>query len=83
MICPKCKSSNIGVTDTMPLGDAEIFRRRKCRDCGYGFRTMEMLDDGSVDFKRKYNEAVLTKSDLFRSVKMAKMARKEEHNDQN
>lgn len=50
MKCPKCGSDKIGVNDTIPGGKRTIYRHRKCKNCGTGFRTMEVVDNGSDVF---------------------------------
>lgn len=42
MICPSCNSSNIEVGDTLH-GEREIYRTRKCKDCGFKFYTTESV----------------------------------------
>jgi transcriptional regulator NrdR family protein len=58
MICPKCGSDKAGVTDTVKNPDAnEIYRKRKCRDCGKAFHTIEFevdYDDQFVEGWQKY-----------------------------
>ena len=61
MRCPECGGTNIGVNNTMPDNEKRIFRRRKCHDCGAGFRTVEIIDDGSFDFAIGYSEAYRVK----------------------
>jgi hypothetical protein len=61
MKCPECGSENIGVNNTMPDDETRIFRRRKCHDCGAGFRTVESIDDGSFQFNIGYSEAYKVK----------------------
>ena len=41
MHCPKCKGDT-AVTNTLHNDDLnEVYRRRKCKDCGYSFYTVE------------------------------------------
>lgn len=58
MVCPKCGGSKHTVYDTLPAANEFIFRKRKCLDCGYRFKTaeVEMTDDNST-FKYAFNEA--------------------------
>lgn len=43
MICPVCKSCNVFVIETRGRKtDNIVYRRRRCRDCEYTFRTYEM-----------------------------------------
>lgn len=44
MICPKCNSYNVYVHETK-MYDTYIRRRRKCKDCGYIFKTYELIAD--------------------------------------
>lgn len=39
MKCPKC-DGKVGVVETYPY-DGAVYRRRKCKSCGYVFHTME------------------------------------------
>ena len=61
MNCPHCKSNQIRVMDTMCWND-EIYRRRKCYDCGKTFRTKEIHDDGSAEFSTNYYAAMKKKA---------------------
>lgn len=57
MICPKCGGkTKIGAVCIKP--DSEVFRRRKCIDCGYSMYTAEFEVERSGKFKvdwRKYH----------------------------
>lgn len=65
MTCPECGSENIGVHDTRSQED-NIWRRRKCFECGHRFSTIEidfdvyekLMDKPPKDTKAKVNEAV-------------------------
>lgn len=59
MNCPKCNSASIYVVNTNPSEDGSIYRGKKCTDCGAIFRTVEVLDDGSEEFKRGYYAAAM------------------------
>lgn len=65
MICPKCDNDTVYVKDTLNAPDRKIYRRRKCSNCGATFRTVEVIDDGSEEFRKKYVEAIETKSPLL------------------
>lgn len=54
MVCPNCKSYNVKVAVSFPAGDDLVCRRRKCTDCGYCFRTIEMLVDGNEELSHKF-----------------------------
>ena len=57
MFCPKCKSESIKVVDTMPGANNDIYRRRRCLNCGESFRSIEKIDDGTKAFQYGYSEA--------------------------
>ena len=61
MICPKCKSQNIRVYDSFPSEDDYVFRRRKCKDCGEKFRTVELVMEGDSTLKYKFSDAIATR----------------------
>lgn len=65
MLCPKCDSERVYVKDTMNAPDRKVYRRRKCSGCGASFRTVEVIDDGTEEFRQKYLEAIETKSPLI------------------
>lgn len=42
MKCPRCKIKNTIVLDSRTIANGEIVaRRRKCRNCGYRFKSKE------------------------------------------
>ena len=43
MNCPHCGSSNITVAETRPSDENTRSRRRKCKDCGEWFPTLEVV----------------------------------------
>jgi transcriptional repressor NrdR len=43
MICPRCSSDKLSVTDSRADGGA-IRRRRECSECGYRFTTYERVE---------------------------------------
>ena len=53
MICPKCKSLNVYVTDTRGNDTNTVDRRRKCADCQYAFWTHEEMYPGGKRQDRK------------------------------
>lgn len=65
MKCPKCGSVNITVSDTMHGSSSDIFRRRRCLDCRYKFRTVEIVAEDTEEFRKEYREAVLNKSNCL------------------
>ena len=60
MKCPNC-GSKLGIIDTLPEIKAGKFRRRKCKNCGQLFRTLEIIDDGSKEFSDGYSVAIMKK----------------------
>lgn len=45
MRCPKCNGNDVCVTDSMTSDDNKVRRRRKCSNCGFIFRTIEVIVD--------------------------------------
>ena len=43
MNCPHCGSHNITVAETRPSDENTRSRRRKCKDCGEWFPTLEVV----------------------------------------
>ena len=80
MLCPKCDSDTVYVKDTMHAPDKKIYRRRKCSTCGLIFRTVEVIDDGTEEFRKKYVEAVETKHPLFRAAREERRNKNESNN---
>lgn len=62
MKCPHCNSDNIGVIDTLGGATNTIYRRRKCKDCGGLFRTVEIIDNGSPAVAKGYTAATRRKN---------------------
>ena len=52
MICTKC-GGKIRVVDTYHSNNNEIYRRRKCDDCGRGFYTVEFEVDDDERLKQE------------------------------
>lgn len=57
MNCPNCKCDSVRVTNNFPSDDGSIYRHRQCVNCKTNFRTVEVIDDGSEEFKRGYSAA--------------------------
>lgn len=57
MYCPNCNSSRTRVVDTLPGVANNIFRRRKCSDCGTLFRSVELVLDNSEDSRDSFSAA--------------------------
>lgn len=57
MHCPTCKSENIKVIDTLPGCNNNIFRRRRCVNCGSRFRTAEIIIDGNEELSAEYRKS--------------------------
>lgn len=61
MKCSKCGSNNLRVMDTFSDLDEEIYRRRKCLDCGEKIYTVEYEVEPNEEFKKAYGKANRTK----------------------
>lgn len=66
MICPFCSSTQLMVTNSRPTrGNLQIWRRRKCLDCGEIFTTYERMNLSHLKVVKKsgkvqkYNRAKL------------------------
>lgn len=67
MKCPKCGGDKIGVSDTIPGGTRTIYRYRRCKNCGTGFRTMEVVYNSSNDVvEAGYKIAQRNKNDKYK-----------------
>jgi transcriptional regulator NrdR family protein len=58
MKCPHCNSGNIRVIDTLPGASNTQYRRRKCKDCGGLFKTVEVIGNDGEGFERGYSAAM-------------------------
>lgn len=77
MTCPNCSSYNVKVVDTMSSADGlSVYRRKKCRECGAKFRTVEVIDDGSEAFKNGYLEALNYKNPSLNDLSKKKTKRR-------
>lgn len=56
MKCSKCGSDNLRVMDTFPYLDEEVYRRRKCLDCGELIYTVEYEVECNDEFQKTYKE---------------------------
>lgn len=57
MTCPRCKSTKIGVKDSVNNPDTnETYRERKCTDCGKIFHTVEFEAEYNVQFAEDWNK---------------------------
>jgi transcriptional regulator NrdR family protein len=57
MNCPKCNCSSCTTIDTVQnRTDNEVYRKRKCRDCGHIFYTSEFEVEYSDQFKKDWNK---------------------------
>ena len=71
MYCPKC-GGNARVMDSIPYSNTEIYRRRKCLECRYIFKSVEIIEDDipmdkREEFNRRYTEATYSKSPLYKA----------------
>ena len=72
MKCPKCNAENVYVTNTMTSADNEVLRRRKCSDCDFVFKTVEVVAEETEEFKKKYLAAVEASHPFIKKVNDAK-----------
>ena len=42
MRCPKCEAKQTRVTDSRVIESNIVFRRRRCKECGYRFTSYEL-----------------------------------------
>lgn len=61
MVCPNCQSANIKVVDTIHGVKNEIHRRRRCIDCNFVFRSIEVIDRFGMVFEKEYYQALKNK----------------------
>lgn len=61
MTCPNCGGERVSVTDTIPGFRTEVFRRRRCTDCGFVFRTVETQMSDTPEMRFRWNQAALEK----------------------
>ena len=66
MKCPHCDSDNVGVIETFRGGKNTTYRRRKCKDCGGLFRTVEIIDNGNPHIAKGYAAATKRKVMKYR-----------------
>ena len=55
MVCPKC-NGQLKTTITMPVSMNEIFRLKKCIDCGRLVYTAEFEVEPNARFRKEWNE---------------------------
>lgn len=55
MLCPKC-NGKVLVTDTRGTPNNDIYRERKCVNCGYIFYTIEFEVESTDDFKKEWSK---------------------------
>ena len=79
MKCPHCNSDKIGVIDTLGGATNTIYRRRKCKDCGGKFRTVEIIDNGSPVFAKGYSTAAKRKVKRYAQSKEERSADSEKY----
>lgn len=69
MICPKCKSTSVYVTETAHGVGNRVYRHRKCKECDTRFRTVEKVIEATDEYGNKlYLEAILNKSKLLTAL---------------
>lgn len=55
MNCPKCKSKKVTVKDAVDVSWNEVYRAKKCQDCGHLFFTCEFEVEPTARFKKEWN----------------------------
>jgi hypothetical protein len=63
MHCPNCNSTRIRVVDTLPGVANNVFRRRKCVDCGAVFKSVEIMLDNTDESRNAYCAAQRQRND--------------------
>lgn len=58
MLCPKC-GNRLGVVETRDWSDGNVYRRRKCKNCGHLIATIEIKIPYDNQFRREWNDAVI------------------------
>lgn len=54
MVCPKCKGK-VTVTNVVNVSWNEIYRSKKCLNCGHVFFTAEFEVEPNKRFKKEWN----------------------------
>lgn len=55
MTCPKCKGKVVSIDSSINNTDNEVYRKKKCRDCGETFYTVEFEVIENDRFKKAWN----------------------------
>lgn len=55
MLCPKCKGK-LGVIDNVNAPDNELYRLRRCKECGHTIYTIEYEADADKYFLNRWDE---------------------------
>lgn len=53
MVCPKCKGKVV-IVDSVNTPEEEIYRRRKCIECGHNFYTVEFEVECNAKFEEEW-----------------------------
>lgn len=61
MVCPKCKGK-LKVIDSMDVSQNEVYRRKKCLNCGHLLYTCEFEVEATKLFKKEWNMYKTTRS---------------------
>lgn len=54
MTCPQC-NGKVYVIDSVNAPEGDIYRKRKCRECGYLFYTVESEMEAMPSFVKKWS----------------------------
>ena len=79
MKCPHCNSENHSVIDSLRGGSNTNYRRRKCKDCGGAFRTVEIVDNGSPNIAKGYSAAMKRKANRYAQSKKERSSDNEKY----
>lgn len=55
MVCPLCGEKMLSER-TIHIAHNELFRKRKCKNCGHTFYTVEFQAQLSESFKKEWNQ---------------------------
>lgn len=57
MNCPKCKSKKVHIMDVVHnTAEDEIYRKKKCANCGFSYFTVEFEAVENARFKKEWNK---------------------------
>lgn len=78
MICPKCNAKSSIVGSILNAGDNEVYRRRKCRECGHIFYSVEFEVDDNVAYRDYFNKADVKRREAKKQKRKEREQKKKE-----